>query len=356
MATNNQLASAVATILPNEDLAKIDVYKEKAAGIVNSIQDQLNAFGVDLGAIIRGGASVASLLPSIVDKAGKLSEGAILERLAAASDITKSVFNKLPLETIGTATEYLKQSQDLIVSVQGVVKLAQNTDFSNVRALGEFVNKVYGSDIVGFTDPNSKAGVMIGLIGDCQKAGFGNVFNQMTEQLKGDVLNKVAAGCVEIGIKESDITLLRDISDKMGDGFIKQVSPNVLKDFASNFKLKETINPESISTTFSTIIETFDKIDENWLLADRPEGFTERVLDAKAVVNASPDFLEVMMNNVIKPIGETVIDIGNVVATTVIEQVYSPKEALKKQFPRLVIGKEDRSGASTGAVAFPVPV
>lgn len=356
MVTNNQLAKAVSTILPNEALAKIDVYKEKATGIVNSIQDQLNAFGVDLGAIIRGGASVASLLPSIVDKAGKLSEGSILERLAAASDITKTVFNKLPLETIGKATEYLKQSQDLIVSVQGVVKLAQNTDFTNVRALGEFVNKVYGSDIVGFTDPNSKAGLMIGLIGDCQKAGFGNVFKQMTEQLKDDVLNKVAAGCVEIGIKESDISLLRDIYDKMGDGFIKQVSPNVLKDFSSNFKLKETINPESISETFSTITETFDNIDENWLLADRPDTFTERVLDAGALTKVSPDLLDVMMNGAIKPIGATVLDIGNVVATTVIEQVSSPKEALKKQFPRLVLGKEDRSGASTGAVAFPLGI
>lgn len=339
MATNNQLAKAVATILPDEALATVDVYKEKAVGIVNSIQDQLSSHGIDLGAIIRGGRSVASLLPSIIDKAGKLSEGSILERLAASSDIAKSVFSKFPSDTLASAIGYVKEAQDLVVSVQGVVRLAQNTDFTNVKALGEFVNKVYGSDIIGFSDPNSKAGVMISLIGDCQKAGFGNVFKQMTSELTGDVLNKVAAGCVDIGIRESDISLLKDVSDRMGGGFVKAASPNVIQDFAKNFTKKETLNPESSSVLFKDINETFVTIHDDWALAPRSMDYSDRVLNARALSGASPDFLEVVMDNVIQPIGATILDVGNIVATTALNVVSSPKDVLKKQFPRLVLSE-----------------
>ena len=330
---NNQLVKTVISTNPKEELAAIDVYAQRANGVINNIQSFASRFGVDLSNLVRGGKSVTAMIPRVVESVNRFNKGNLVERMAAVTSLSDRVLPNLPKGIQSSVESAIGQYGDYFSNVRDIVVAADGVDFTKINEVGNFINRFAGEGTVKLFDQDAVSGLVTGLIGEAKDVGIGNVFSAITENMDDpDLLLKIANGSIPLAIRTSDIDMLRDIGTALDTKNINTLFTDTLTRFASEFNINLAGLTRDSKELFTAINDTFNLLDPDWLADFRLEGL-ESILSGEVLGLASEDFKSIFMEGIRNESGSPMSNLDAVYITSLLEQNKMVNDAIRGPFP-----------------------
>lgn len=337
---NNQLVKTIISTTPNEKLAAIDVYGQKANSIINNLASFASKYGVDLGSIVSGASQITSMIPKVIETANRFNKGNLIERLSSLTNLGSGALPRLPDSIQSTINGTITNYGDYFTDIKGIVQAAEGRDFNKLSDIGQFINRFTGTNSIKLLDQDALGGLVTGLIKEAKDVGLGNVFSTITEGINDpNLLMKIASNTLPIAIGNSDIKMFDDISKALDYKNILNYLPDSISEFANKFKNTFNGIDGDILSLFNDINDTFNLVDKDWLKDSRLDGL-ESVLNGEFLSSASGDFKEVFGHGIKSNNSSSMSDLQAIYCTAQLTKSYSVLDFVNVNFPLMLNQKE----------------
>jgi hypothetical protein len=309
MSLNDSTPLAAPTFVtgPLDNVAAADPYKAKG-GVINSIQDTLKKAGISIPDVLKGGKALATLLPIVQGlKNGSLlvDRNSLITRLLASSTAITSAFKFLGTDAQNSILGNLKDVGKYAVTINGMVRQVQTTNFNDLSGIGRLVNSFTG-DATSFlaVDKDSLAGIVAGTVKECTRFGIPNSFSAITATINDSTIIKSAIGqSLTDVIGASDVASLKAMCTAVGDGSIPLINPNTIGMFGTQFNrsVATVLNaaPTNDAGTLASIMDTYNAVDSKWNSCTRSTASGDQpTFSIASLTGASSDFKDMLSNGV----------------------------------------------------------
>lgn len=259
-----QLAESIFSSGPKDAFATIDAYKAKGEAIVNSLPINLKD-AKDIFASIR----ITNGSFDILGTAKLLDKTALGDFLKTSASGLGLKLNDLSKGLISKTTTLLEgaklDAQSVMCSIGDYTNKASVLDMGRVAKLGYALSQVKGIDgAIKVVNQSQNSALLTGLIGEASDTGVGGVLTSLKGVMEDNsIVSKVIKTSLPFVLKNSDVSLLRELTGGGIGKVLNSVSPGFTKSFASIYNPQNNYN-FSKPASFNNIIDSFDSIYTNW--------------------------------------------------------------------------------------------
>lgn len=286
---------------PSDAVATADIYKLKSAmggaSPITSIQElnltnDSSLFSSDLAP---GGAS--DFLSKLEGGNLGFDKDLLTGRILGTNSDFKSTFNELndAMKKGALLSTYKDKASGLMTTINGVSSMVNSAKISDVRSLGNFINKYTNSKIFSGKDSGAISGLLGSVITTSSNLGISGAFKAIADTVNDTgIVGRVTRGLLPVVLKNSDPKLLRDISSSSAGKLINVFSPGFTQNFTKAFTYRG--NRGTQLNTFEDVFHSMENIDSQWNVLQRGSGST--ALNLLAIVGGSKDFQNLLMTGV----------------------------------------------------------
>lgn len=288
-----QLATSVFSSGANEAFATIDGYKAKGQEIINSLPINLKD-AKDIFASIKFTNDSFDILGT----AKSLSSTVVGEYLkttvagmglgVSLNDLGSGIVSK----TTALLSTTIPEAQDVMCKIGDYVNKASVSDYGRVAKLGYALSKVNGvSGAISVLNQGQYGALLGNMIGEASDTGIGGVLSSLKNTIdENGVFIRVAKAAVPFVLKNSDVSLLRELTNGVGGKLMNTVAPGFAKSFMSTFAPVHKYNL-SRTASFNSIIDSFDGIYSNW---DKSSQNGESITSIVSMLSGTKEFKTLM--------------------------------------------------------------
>jgi len=260
-----QLTTPVVVTKPTEALAAVDVYKEKARGVVNSFQDKAKSLGINLSAISQGAKAAKQLLPLLQAVRSK-DPNYIMDRFMAASGNNGPLLKLLPESYQNTAAETIQDFGGQVFVMRDTINAVNSTNFAEIDSITRLVNTMSNNpNMVKYVDTDGVAGVLSSIVIEAKDLGLPSMLSIVNETVDdAQIMVRSAMLSLPTAIRYSDTQMLSEINGYVGAGNLYSASPNVIRDFAQQYQLDYAAQQKPTEVVYRELVETLDAVNPYW--------------------------------------------------------------------------------------------
>lgn len=299
MSTDSKILTPVITSSTAKDiLATVDVYKEKAKGVVNDVTDYLDQYGINRALFSKGMKAAKELIPLVNAFRSGASGPELFNRLMTAAGPNSSLLKMLPGDMGTSIGAYVGDIGEQAMIYADAINYVNSTDFTSISSLTRLVNGVTGDpNLMRFEDRDGITGLYVGMIAEARELGLPSILGKLGEYQKDvEIMQRTAAGTIQTAIRFSDTVMMRDINKTLGTGNLESSSPGATKEFMENYTYNEQINREPGHVRYEDMITMLDDIEPEWRFSARGLNGEEPIFDATVFRRSSEDAKEVLTN------------------------------------------------------------
>jgi hypothetical protein len=361
MSDFNKLVGSVFTTGNNESLATLDIYKQKAGSLSNTVAGLTESIKVDVNNI----ASLSSFSKEKLsekffkmDGIGnlKLNANALLAGITNGSSTLKSALSslegasKLGINSISSLQNIVRKHGDVYT------KLSDGS-FKNASSLISIVNTVAGINLpLGLTDKGALTSLMTGVISQAAGIGLNGLIGPFITSELGKLIGPSVVGqLANTIISKSYSSLVNEISIAGAGPQLLTNRPDFIYSFVSKYKLPKSFRSEDSLKEWDTISSALNGIDPKWVFETVNN---KQYINAELIYRGSVNFkellrLKIMSLDILRPsqaaIAATTSTVGEVVTVSnddlkalypfisEMGNVYEVRKELTSQFTNLYL-------------------
>lgn len=288
---------------PKDDIATADVYKITSSvdaaesQVITSIQElnlQVNQAILDM----KLSAGQAAEFLSKVKGDIKINVDQLTDRLIGTNSEFRSMYDGLndKLKQGAILKTYAQQqASKLVCTINDTKSMVDSANIKDIRSLGSFINKYTGSNIFSGKDKGAISGLLGSVITTASDLGITGAFKSIAETVNDNgILGRITRSVLPIALRNSDSTLLRDLSSSTAGKLIDVFSPGFTSSFSRAFVYRGDRGGRLNS--FEDIFHSFENINDAWDIIERGDGSS--ALNLLSLVGGSKDFSDLVMTGV----------------------------------------------------------
>ena len=333
-----QLATSIFSSGADEVFATIDGYKAKGEEILNSLPINLKD-AKDIFAAIKFTKDGFDILGS-AKALSKTVVGDYLKTTVAGMGLN---INDLGPGIVAKTTALLQTTipaaQDVMCKIGDYVNKASVSDYGRIAKLGYALSKVKGvSGVISVLNQGQYGAVLGNIIGEASDTGIGGVLTSIKNTIdENGTFIRVAKAAVPFVLKNSDISLLRELTNGVGGKLMNSIVPGFAKSFSSTFAPVHKYNL-SRTASFGQIIDSFDGIYKNW---DKASQNGETITNIFSMLSGTKEFKTLLGSGIAWVLSDQVDDQKKKRAQDhALAKIYGEStvhDQIKKYFPGMVI-------------------
>lgn len=299
-----KLASPTFVTGAKDDLATVDVYKQQTDTPVNSIQDQQvqNEENSITSKIMRGGKSMLSNLPAIVNVADKglqaVSSTNPLQRATGISSVLGMALKNFSPETAsGVFSTIGKFSGPISAVVGSVSRVLPIKGLGDIRVLSDTINQVTGTNSSSVKDRGGIIGTGVGIIDTAVRYGLPGTFGAFSKATTVQERVRIANGSMSSVIKAGDIITGGDIGRNTPKGTTTSSPGFSFNTLFGNYKTPASLPQRNYTDEYGVLKSNIQDIDSGW---DSCRINNQSIPSSYRYSQASPD-LKKMLSSVNLP-------------------------------------------------------
>lgn len=282
-----ELASSIFSKGPSDEFAAVDAYVASGESIVNSLP--LNK------------SSISDIFKSVkftnkgfdaLGTAKALSDTVLGEQLKEGVKSLGLKYADLPSAVINKTKTLLKSTpinaQAMICSVGDYTSKVSFSDAMRIGKLGVALSQANGvTDVIRTINKTQNAAVLTNLIGEGSDIGATGVLTSLRDTIaENGALTRVVKGTLPFVLKNSDISLLREVTGGAAGGILNSMCPGFTKEFSSLYSPKYSYNLNTIAS-YNAIFDSFDQINTVW---DKASHAGESIGSILGIISGTPAF------------------------------------------------------------------
>lgn len=334
------IASGSFSAGPDAAVEALDIYSKEFAKdgslIINSIQDLAAGLKDTLRDLIDISDSGISNFLTIKDDLANFNPKALADRVLLASSEFRSSVSELSKDIMdGVGLNVLKtKAQDVMCMVNDVRSVVSGNEMQKINKLGSFINQYTGSNLFRINDTTALGGLLSKVVDTASGLGVTGVFTSLTETLADNtLLNKTVKTILPIALRNSDIKLLREISNSPAAKLVNIFSPGFSNTLASYYR-GTGYGSSSPINSWTDLVHTLTNVDQQWDRISRGDG--SLATNLLSLLNGSRDFQKVLIAGVNTFKGDQKGREKNYALARTFKKT-TVKEELMKHFPNVAI-------------------
>lgn len=215
----------------------------------------------------------------------------------------------------------------------------------DVNDIASVLNAVKNEQVAGVDDKQATGAILAGIVKSAAHNHIYGTYDLVTKDITDTViLRNVAALSLPALLANGDITSIRQITEKLDSTVIALIDRDALTTLAAKYSEKKRLTVNERLLRYQDIISLFRLVNPTWDKVIRvTDAGEQEALNMGVFSKASRDFLETLR-------------LGSLSATDSFEQLYSlsailavtdVETALKKSFPKTVLGRSARTNRSS---------
>lgn len=215
----------------------------------------------------------------------------------------------------------------------------------DVNDIASVLNAVKNEQVAGVDDKQATGAILAGIVKSAAYNHLYGTYDLVTKDITDTViLRNVAALSLPALLANGDITSIRQITEKLDSTVIALIDRDALGTLAAKYSEKKRLTVNERLLRYQDIISLFRLVNPTWDKVIRvTDAGEQEALNMGVFSKASRDFLETLR-------------LGSLSATDSFEQLYSlsailavtdVETALKKSFPKTVLGRSARTNRSS---------
>lgn len=215
----------------------------------------------------------------------------------------------------------------------------------DVNDIASVLNAVKNEQVAGVDDKQATGAILAGIVKAAANNHLYGTYDLVTKDITDTViLRNVAALSLPALLANGDITSIRQITEKLDSTVIALIDRDALTTLAAKYSEKKRLTVNERLLRYQDIISLFRLVNPTWDKVIRvTDAGEQEALNMGVFSKASRDFLETLR-------------LGSLSATDSFEQLYSlstilavtdVETALKKSFPKTVLGRSARTNRSS---------
>lgn len=179
--------------------------------------------------------------------------------------------------------------------------ISHEVSLQNKEAIGKILNTLTNSNYeVKNKDTGKEANLVSGITHIASKAGFPNVFENLSKKYDKDIMRKAAKPLLLRASEEGDFEIIKDIANTEIKKDIKTIVPNIIENIITDIKKPHNLSQQEYSNYYKSVKDTFNKIDPQW---DKKDICNVEVINCCCISKNKffCDLLEAQLNELLHP-------------------------------------------------------
>lgn len=249
---------------PDETLATIDAYSKKiTSGSFNSYQDLNFDFGLDDLSALTGlnTKDLSTLIKTIKSKKLSLSLDEIMGRMFGDNPALMTLYRSLNAALQAKFKLNKLLSGRVRINLGGVPFYFNAKDLTNAKALSKMVDGfTNGNYKIEFRDQGALAGRLSSLINNSIDQGLPQVYTKtITTTDDRKVQLQATSDIAKNVVKNKNISVLKEIADGPVASELKNVYPDIIKDFIVDSDSTKTPKEQEFEATYEKLKDVKEK-------------------------------------------------------------------------------------------------
>ncbi len=325
---------------PDDKVAAVDVYDAEfaadGAAVINSVQDLGGGLIDTIKDLLNTSKLGISSFLEIKNDLAKFDPKKLTDRLMLSSGDFRASMSELSAGIKNNASlTLLKDKADAVMcTVNDYRSKVSGAQAQSVNQLGSFINSYTKTSIFKASDSGAVGSILGSVIGKASDLGITGAFTSLTATLKDNtILNKTVKALLPIALRNSDIKLLKEMSNSPAAKLINVISPGFSSAVAGYYKGTGAGKTGAISD-WRDLTTTLSNVNSQWDKAQRGNGTT--ATNIVGLMGGSKDFQKLIVT------GVSALNGGNPKAREknyALASVYpktSVADQFKKNFPAVV--------------------
>lgn len=259
-----QLATGVFTSGPKDEFATVDAYKSSGEEIINSLPINLKD-AKDIFAAIKVGSNGFDLMGT----AKGLSKTVLGEYLKTSASGLGLKLPDLGASVLEKTTTLLEKTgvdaQAVMCTIGEYTNKASALDMGRITKLGYALTQVKGVDgIVKVVNQAQNSALLSNLIGEASDLGVGGALSSLKGVIDDNgLISRVVKSSIPFVLKNSDVSLLRELTSGGVGNVLNSIAPGFTKSFASVYNPQYSYNFNRVGS-FNSIVDAFDSVYNGW--------------------------------------------------------------------------------------------
>lgn len=258
------LATSIFSKGAKDDYATLDAYKSSGKSVVNS----LPVLPSDLSDIFKS-VKFTDTPYNLLGSVDVLSASALSDQLKESAKGLGLKADSLTGGMVGKATTLLQSTklsaQSMMCTVGEYSSKINVKDGMRMAKLATVLSQT--KDLTGAVrvlNQSQNASILTSMIGEASDIGGGGVLTSLGKTIEENgILARVVKGSIPYVLNNSDVTLLREITNGAGGKVLNSLSPGFAKQFSSLYMPQNRYNLNYVQS-YTTIFDSFDKIYDTW--------------------------------------------------------------------------------------------
>ncbi len=300
------ISPSIAVSKPSDAVSTTDIYKSSLNTVTNLFQPlklSTDTLKKEMSNVISGLQSAQSAVKGLTDIAAKGSlflktlDGATklnpAEMLKGLMKIDSRVANAVKGFLNIPAIKSLSSITGTIMSLGGVVQKLKNVKIGSISSVFSLFNAVTGANVSPrLFDKGPLQAAMSMVFGEASKNKILGMWDQFKKvELYATIGIDVVKSLTKVIVKNSDVDLLKDISEDAYSYALLEADNRLLYNFAANYKLPKNATNEKINEIFTKFNEAANNLRPNWAFVT-VNGIEQ--IDGYFITYGSKDFLKLI--------------------------------------------------------------